>query len=26
VTAVYARSDLAALRSVARPWPEGEPR
>jgi len=27
VTAVYARSDLAALRSVARPWPEeGGPR
>ena len=23
VTAVYARSDLAALRSIARPWPEG---
>ena len=26
VTAVYARSDLAALRSIARPWPEGGPR
>ena len=23
VTAVYARSDLTALRSIARPWPEG---
>ena len=26
VTAVYARSGLAALRSIARPWPEGGPR
>ena len=26
VTAVYARSDITALRSIARPWPEGEPR
>jgi site-specific recombinase XerD len=26
VTAVYARSDIAALRSIARPWPEGGPR
>jgi len=26
VTAVYARSDLAALRSIARPWPEEGPR
>ncbi len=23
VTAVYARSDITALRSIARPWPEG---
>jgi integrase/recombinase XerD len=26
VTAVYARSDITALRSIARPWPEGGPR
>ena len=27
VTAVYARSDMTALRSIARPWPEeGGPR
>jgi integrase/recombinase XerD len=26
VTAIYARSDITALRSVARPWPEGGPR
>jgi site-specific recombinase XerD len=26
VTAVYARSDISALRSIARPWPEGGPR
>ena len=24
VTAVYARSDITALRSIARPWPEGD--
>jgi len=26
VTAVYARADITALRSIARPWPEGDPR
>lgn len=26
VTAVYARSDITALRTIARPWPEGDPR
>ena len=26
VTAVYARSDITALRSIARPWPEEGPR
>jgi site-specific recombinase XerD len=26
VTAVYARSDITALRTITRPWPEGDPR